>query len=513
MSDRLTSVNPATGDLVHETAIDDASQVRQAIAKAREAQPAWAERSPSQRLVALEPALTRIVDDRNAFAEAVTAEAGKPVAEALVADVMPTLEAGAFLDRHAEAILEPPAQRLDNMLLKDRKSQVRREPAGLVAIVAPWNYPLAIPASQALFALAAGNAVVLKPSERTPGVGQRFADAIADADLPEGLFQLVQGPGDPTGRALVEADPDVLLFTGSAETGQAIADEVGSDTATVLELGGNDPMLVLDDANLSLAARGATWAAFTNAGQTCSAVERLFVDRTRAGDLEDRLAKHADALRVGPGDREDVDVGPMITDAAVERTMSHIEDALDRGARLVAGGQRRDDLGPRFVQPAVLADVPPRARVMREETFGPVLPVAIVEGEDEALERANASCYGLTASVWTTRPDRGDELAGRLEAGTVTINDHAYTYAACETPWGGVKDSGAGHTHGRAGLEALTQLKHVNHASPNRPGSPWWFPYDQDLRRMGDEGLAFLYGSKTEGLGSAAPVIRRLLGP
>jgi succinate-semialdehyde dehydrogenase/glutarate-semialdehyde dehydrogenase len=514
MSEVLTSRNPATGETVTEVPVDGPQAVEAALADARQAQAEWADRSLEDRLAALATATDRIVDERMALAEAITTEAGKPVPEALVADLMTTLEAGRFLDRHAGDVLEPPAERLDNLLLKDRKSQRRRDPAGVVGIIAPWNYPLAIPATQALFALAAGNGIVIKPSERTPGVGSRLVDILQTADVPQGLVGLVQGPGDPTGQALVEAGPDVLLFTGSVETGQAIRGAADPRTDVVLELGGNDPMLVLDDANLSLAAQGATWAAFTNAGQTCSAVERLYADGAVYDELVDRLAKQAEALRVGPGD-EDVDVGPLIVEQAAERAMAHVTDALDRGARLVAGGERREQLGPRFVEPTVIADVPPEARVMNEETFGPILPVASVADEEEALERANDSDYGLTASVWTTRADRGDELARRLEAGTVTVNDHAYTYAACETPWGGLKASGQGHTHGRAGLEAVTELKHVNHAPAGRRTSPWWFPYDEDLRRVGDEGLAFLYGraSKLEALGSAAPLIRRLLGP
>jgi succinate-semialdehyde dehydrogenase/glutarate-semialdehyde dehydrogenase len=513
MPDALTSRDPATGEPVTEVPIDGPDAVDAAVEQAREAQPEWAAESVDERLEALQPALDAIGDRRVELAEAVTREAGKPVAEALVTDVMPTLEAGRFLASHAEAILEPPAERLDNLLLKDRKSQLRREPVGLVAVIAPWNYPLAIPATQALFALAAGNAVVLKPSERTPGVGQRLDAMLAEAEIPEGLVATLQGPGDPTGQALVAAEPDVLVFTGSVETGQAIRQQTGPTTEVVLELGGNDPMLVLDDADLDLAARGATWAAFTNAGQTCSAVERLFVDRSVADELVQRLAKHADALRLGPGSADDVDVGPLIVDEAADRALGHIEDARERGARVVAGGQRREDLGSRFVEPTVLADVPPDADVLDEETFGPVLPVVPVEDEEEAVQRANASRYGLTASVWTSRSERGRRLARQLEAGTITINDHAYTYAACETPWGGVKASGRGHTHGRAGLEAVTQLKHVNEAPAGRRTSPWWFPYDEDFRRMGDEGLAFLYGSKLEGLRSAAPLLRRLLGP
>lgn len=513
MPDRLTSIDPASGDTVTQVPIADAEAVQGAADRAREAQPAWAKRSLEERLEIVEAFRGELVDERLDVARQITAEAGKPIPEALVADVMPTLETCAFLEREAEAILDPPGQRLAHLLLKTRVSRVTRDPLGVVAIVAPWNYPLAIPATQTLFALAAGNSVVLKPSEHTPGVGRQLVDLLDAAGVPEGVVQLVQGPGEPTGEALVDTGPDALVFTGSVETGEAIGSRLSPTGEAILELGGNDPMLVLDDANLERTARGATWAAFTNAGQTCAAVERLYAHESLVDDLVDRLGDHAERLRVGPGDRDDVDVGPLISTDAVESVHAHIEDALDRGARLVAGGDVREDLGPRFVEPTVLADVPQQAQVMDEETFGPILPVASVEDDEGALERANDSRYGLTASVWTTRPKRGQELAERLEAGTVTINDHAYTYAAAETPWGGTKDSGSGHTHGRQGLEALTRAKHVNEAPGTRDGSPWWFPYDRDLRALGDDGLELLYGNKIAGLGSLGSVLRRLLGP
>ncbi|MDX1612123.1 MAG: aldehyde dehydrogenase family protein, partial [Candidatus Thermoplasmatota archaeon] len=358
--------------------------------------------------------------------------------------------------------------------------------------------------------LFAGNGVVLKPSEKTPLVGQLLADLLTEAGIPEDLLQVVQGPGEPTGRSLVEAGPDLLVFTGSVATGRKVATELaGQLTPHVLELGGKDPMLVLDDADLDLAARGAAWGAFTNAGQTCAAVERIYVHEDVAQPFLDRVVAQAQAIRVGRGDAPGTDMGPMIDQDARAACHAQVEDARKHGATVLTGGEPLDELGPTYYPPTVLTDVTPEMVVMREETFGPVLPIQVVADDEEALALANDSPYGLSASVWTTDRTRGLAIARRLTAGTVTLNDCLYTYAACETPWGGAKDSGHGHTHGRWGLLAMTRLKHINRARPRRAGSPWYFPYDEDLDRVADEGFEFLYGSKLKGLKAAGPLLRR----
>lgn len=512
MAEPLVSVDPATGERIDEVEPTQPKAVEHAVARAREAQPAWADRPLEERLSILETFQRDLLDDRKAVARSIMREAGKPAVEAQVADVMPTLDMVRFLADHGADAIEGESFRMQNPMLMDRRSDVRLEPVGTVGIIAPWNYPLGIPGTQATTALFAGNSVVLKPSELTPLVGAGLVDRLHDAGVPEDVLQLVQGAGD-VGAALVQAGPDKLLFTGSVETGRQVSQAAADrGVMTTLELGGKDPMLVLDDANVELATRGAVWAAFTNCGQTCSAVERAYVPSSLADRFVEAVVEATEALRVGPGSDPDTEVGPLIREDAVDRVEAQVEDAVEKGARIETGGERLPDLGERFYAPTVLTDVDAAMTVMTEETFGPLLPIQVVDDVGEAVELANDTSYGLTASVWTTRPERADEIADQLEAGTVTINDHAYTYAACETPWGGVKDSGRGRTHGRWGLEDVTRLKHVNHARGGRAASPWYYPYDEDLDRLGDEGLELLYGDKLAGVKVLPAFLRRFFG-
>ncbi len=514
MGQSLTSVNPATGQAIDEVEVADEAAVHDAVQRADAAQRVWAAHAPEERLDVLKTFSELLMGQRESVASLITQEAGKPLAEARVADIMPALEMVSYLDRHGADVLAGERFRLDNALLMDRTSEIHREPLGVVGIIAPWNYPFSIPATQVVSALYAGNGVVLKPSEKTPLVGRRLVELLWEAGVPPDLVQLVQGPGDPTGKALAEAAIDMLVFTGSVPTGKAVATEVASRlTPHVLELGGKDPMLVLEDANVELAARGAVWGAFTNAGQTCSSVERVYVHDDIADTFLEHVVETTEAIQVGPGDQEGVDLGPLIDDAQLARVEEHIEDATAKGAKVVTGGQRLKDIGDRFYAPTVLTDVDHDMAVMVDETFGPVLPVMPVTDDKEAVELANATEYGLTASIWTADTRRAEAIAHQLEAGTVTINDCVYTYAACETPWGGIKASGLGHTHGRSGLEAMTRPKHINKARSGRSRSPWYYPYDEDLERLTDEGMEFLYGSKLKGLKAAGATLRRLRGP
>ncbi len=507
------SVDPATEQPIGEVPVADAVAVAGAVQRARDAQGAWAQRSLSERLAVLERFQRILLDRRGELAELISREAGKPLIEARLAELFPALEMIAYLGREGRSVLSPERSRLDNAMLKDRTSTVGREPVGVVGIIAPWNYPFSIPATQALSALYAGNGVVLKPSEHTPLIGAELEHLLVEAGLPPELLQVVHGPGEPTGEALVSSKLDALLFTGSVATGRAIMAQAGPKLTPVsLELGGKDPMIVCEDANLELAVQGAVWGAFTNAGQTCASVERVYVHQAVSEAFVEGVVQATQERTLGPGLDPDTEIGPLIEPAAVERVEQHVQDAVKQGAGIQAGGQRLPELGARFYAPTVLTDVTHEMRVMTEETFGPVLPIMTVEGDAQAIELANDSPYGLTASIWSQDKRRARSLATRLQAGTVTINDCVYTFAACETPWGGEKSSGVGRTHGRWGLQAVTRIKHVNEARGARSCSPWYYPYDDDLDALGDEGLELLYGRKLQGLKAAGPFLRRFSG-
>ncbi len=345
----------------------------------------------------------------------------------------------------------------------------------MIGIISPWNYPFSIPATETLAALVTGNTVVLKASELTPLSALELASLLRDAGVPDDVFQVVVGDG-PTGAALVESGIDKLVFTGSVPTGRRIAQAAAARLLpVVLELGGKDPMIVLDDADVDVASSGAVWGAFVNAGQACLSVERCYVHRSVYDRFISACAEKTMQLRVGNGMDPEIDIGPLIHERQLQTVAQHVEDAESRGARVMAGGERLTSLGSNFYSPTVLADVNHEMRIMREETFGPVLPIMAFGSDAEAVRLANDSEYGLAASVWTRDRARGESVARQINGGTVMVNDALSCFGISEAPHGGVKASGIGRTHGRYGLEEMVRVKYLD--SDRLPGTkkPWWY--------------------------------------
>jgi succinate-semialdehyde dehydrogenase/glutarate-semialdehyde dehydrogenase len=334
-----------------------------------------------------------------------------------------------------------------------------RRPIGVVAVITPWNYPFTLPASDAIPALLAGNAVVLLPDLLTQDTAELVVKLFREAGVPDGLVGLVRGGGRDHGDALVDA-VDFVTFTGSTETGRRVATRAASRLIGFTgELGGKNPMLVLDDADVAKAAFGAVRTCFANSGQLCVSVERIYVVARHFDQFLREFAEHTNAMSLGAGAAWEIDMGPLITEAHAARVMAHIDDAVARGATLVAGGHRRPDLAPTFVEPTILTAVPPEATLAREETFGPVVSVYRVANDAEAFARANDSEFGLNASVWTKRPRR---ITDQVAAGTVTINEgYASSWASHGAPLGGVKQSGMGRRHGVEGLLAYTEAQSI----------------------------------------------------
>jgi succinate-semialdehyde dehydrogenase/glutarate-semialdehyde dehydrogenase len=458
----LTSVNPSTLEPLGEVPVASERDVTSAVAAARGAQRLWAGKSLIERAAILRRAAGVTAERAEDLATLLVRESGKTLFEAYAAEVMATAETFRWLARYGPRHLRPERLKHASLLFRTKRSWLHYEPMGVVGIISPWNYPLSIPATETGFALMAGNAVVLKPSEHTPLIADEIKKVLVAAGIDPALVQIVHGEGD-VGSALVGAGIDRLLFTGSVRTGRRVAEAAGARGIPVtLELGGKDAMYVRADADLDRAVGGAMFGGFFNAGQTCASVERLYVHRDVADAFVEKLTDRAKALRVGDPLDPNTDVGPMIHAQQRSIVAAHVEEAEHSGARKLTGGAVEVGMPGAFYAPAVLVDVPDDARLMREETFGPALPVRIVSSDEEAVRLANDTEFGLTASVWTKDRVRAREIADRLEAGTVFVNDVLYSYASPDAPWGGVKSSGTGRTHSKHGLLELAQVKHVS---------------------------------------------------
>jgi succinate-semialdehyde dehydrogenase/glutarate-semialdehyde dehydrogenase len=375
-----------------------------------------------------------------------------------------------------------------------KRGKLVREPYGVIGIISPWNYPFSIPAIETLGALLSGNAVVLKPSELTPLIAQELERLLMAAGLNPALMQVVIGEG-PAGAALLDSPIDKLIFTGSVATGTRVAEAAARRLLpVVLELGGKDPMIVLDDANLEIATSGAVWGAFMNAGQTCLSVERCYVHRSLYEPFLEKCREKIAKLRVGNGIDSEVEIGPMIHERQLKIVEAQVSEAIDCGARLLAGGRRLTELGPNFYAPTLLADVTDNMRLMQEETFGPVLPVAPFETDEGAIQLANNSDFGLAASVWTGDSRRGEAMALRIKAGTVMLNDMISCFGIAEAPHGGFKRSGIGRTHGELGLQEMVQVKYVDVDLVPNVAKPWWFGYGKEYQEQMGGFVDFLFG-------------------
>ena len=507
----IVSYDPATGEEIGRAPMASAKEVIQAVARARLAQPAWAACSFRERARVILQARKVMLAERDETARLVSRETGKPVAEALSMEIVPTLDAMHYFAHATENLLRPQKIDIGHYGLMGRSSSIVFRPLGVVGIISPWNFPLATPADEVVMALMAGNAVVLKPSELTPLIALKLADIFQRAGLPAGLLNVITGDGS-TGAALVEARVDKIMFTGSVATGKRVAEAAAKYlTPVVLELGGKDPMIVLEDADIKNAARGAVWGAFANSGQACASVERCYVQESIASKFIEQVLAETKTLKQGLGTEEGVDVGAMSNERQLEIVAAHVNDARQRGANILLGGRRGTDRDGLFYEPTILTNVDHDMNIMRDETFGPVLPIMTFKTEDEAIELANDSVYGLTASVWTRNISRGRRLAERIEAGTVMVNEVVYTHGIAQTPWGGVKESGYGRTHGRLGLLELVHPQHIHVNRVSFLPDLWWFRYSPHAARL-FVGLArrFTTGSISQTSLLLPQVVRRL---
>lgn len=477
----VVSRNPATLEELGRAPVHTGEQVQAAVSRAHAAQPAWAARTFKERARIILRARDLLVERQDEVCGLISRETGKPVMEALTSELFPVANLMDCFARKAQRMLR--AEQFSLSVFRNKKSRIQYSPHGVIGIVSPWNYPFSIPMGHVVMGLMAGNAILLKPSEHATLVGLQIGRLFEDAGLPPGLLQVLTGDGS-AGAALVESRIDKLFFTGSVSTGRKLAESAARRfMPVVLELGGKDAMIVCGDAPLERTVNGALWGAFNNAGQACASVERVYVVESIAGPFIEAVVAKTKALRTGHAGGGEFDVGPLNNARQLEIVASHVEDAVSRGAQVLTGGRRLESLPGCFYEPTVLVNVDHSMRIMREETFGPVLPIMTVKDEAEAIRLANDSNYGLLASVWTRDTRRGKQIAEQIQAGSVLINDVLYTHGAAETPWFGIKESGMGIAHSKHGLLEFVRMKHVNWDRFPLKANPWWFPYSLKKHR------------------------------
>lgn len=491
--DKLVSINPGTLEVIGELEVTSENKIKEIVMNSKKAFKEWSQLTIKERCKYIKKVSQYIMTNLNNIAELISKENGKPFVESVTADIMPTLELIDYVVKNVEEIISSENINLGKWNLLNKKSYIQYEPIGVIGIISPWNFPFSIPMGQIVMALACGNTVILKHSEHTPFIGLEIENIFKSVDLPKGVFSVVTGPGK-TGAQLVSSGLNKIVFTGSVNTGKKVMESASKTlTPVVLELGGKDPMIILKDVNIDYASSGAIWGAFTNSGQVCASIERVYVHEDIADEFIYEVIKKTNMLRQGIGLDKNVDIGAMISLQQLEIVENHVNDAKEKGAKILTGGERNLDLPGYFYKPTVLTNVDHSFKIVKDETFGPVMPIMTFKDEKDAIQKANDSIYGLSASIWTKDIEKAKFIASQIEAGSININDCLSTYALCQTPWGGYKDSGIGRTHGKFGFMEFVQPKHVHIDYNYNTKKFWWYKYSQNTIDLFDSFLKFMF--------------------
>jgi acyl-CoA reductase-like NAD-dependent aldehyde dehydrogenase len=505
----IVSINPTTEEVIATARALDTEGATRAVEAARAAFPGWAATPVQTRQKVLGRWLEIMVAEADEVAALMSAEMGKPVTEAMLVDLVPACATLEYWQRTADHHLAFRPMAPDQLLFAHWQAGYRFDPLGVISIIAPWNYPVAIPLWGVVPALVAGNTVVLKPASDSVLTGLMLADQARRAGVPPGVFNAVALPGSATGALLEHPAVAKVLFTGSVEVGRRVAAACAQRLLPCqLELGGNDAAVVAADAPLERTARGLVWAAFMNSGQSCASVERVYVAAEIYDRLVARIVELTSTLVVGDPSQHGTDLGPLSNRGQREIVASHVADAVARGGRCLFGGETPSGPGF-FYPPTVLVDVSDEAEMAREETFGPTMPIFKVADIDEGIRRANDSQFGLTASGWTRSKKTAERFQRELAAGAVGINEHGIVAGGEVTAsWGGLGDSGIGRSHGPYGLHELVNIKYVFRDDGAGDAAAWHYPYDADFSRFLGAALPMLYG---KGLGKYATVPELML--
>jgi len=490
---RLALAEPATGRSIGEIEVATADDVRDAVERARKAQVDWEALPIPERSRYMVRALERLLDHQEEVIETVVRETGKPRTEALQMEVYAVGDSLNYYARNTERILRTERRSLHGMFRFLKQMRIVYRPLGVVGVISPWNGPFVLAMNPSIQALMAGNAVVLKPSEVTPYSGLLAADLFSEAGLPDGVFQVVSGDGE-TGAALCRAGVDKIAFTGSVETGRSVAVACAQQLVPcTLELGGKDAMIVCDDANVDYAAAGAVAGAFMNGGQYCCGTERVYVADSIADAFTKKVVERVSMLRQGA--QGEFDVGAIFWPRQLEIIEAHMADAREKGAQVLTGGRRNPELDGLFYEPTVLTEVDHSMQIMREETFGPILPIMRVQDEEEAIALANDSPYGLGGNVWTRDTNKGIRIAQRMQTGSVCVNDMTMTYGIQEAPFGGRRQSGIGQVNGETGLRGYCHAEPIIVDRRGGKMSASRYPYSARADTGMQKFMRFLWGN------------------
>ncbi|HWH43643.1 MAG TPA: aldehyde dehydrogenase family protein [Thermoleophilaceae bacterium] len=487
--------NPATGEVVAHVPIMGPDEVEAMVASAREAQPAWDALGFEGRAEVMYDARAWLLENRERMIETIVEETGKTREDTVLSEIFFIADSLGFWAKQGPKYLADERVRAHSPLLFGKRLVKRYRPMGVIGVIGPWNYPLTNSFGDCIPALVAGNAVVLKPSEVTPLTSLLMADGMRSVGLDERLFQIATGEGE-TGSALID-HVDMIMFTGSTRTGRRVMERAARTLTPVsLELGGKDPMIVLADADIDRAANTAVYWSMANGGQICQAVERVYVEAPVYDEFVGKVVERTQALRQGvPGAAGSVDVGAVTFGPQIDIVEGQVNDAVEKGAKVLVGGKRGQGPG-RFFEPTVLVDVDHSMEIMTEETFGPTLPIMRVADEDEAVRMANDSRYGLNSSVFTKDIERGERVARRIEAGSTCVNDCITNYAAQELPFGGVGESGIGSRHGASGIQKYCKTQSLLITRFAGKKEPYFYPYTPRRTKLLERLMMLLYGRR-----------------
>ena len=516
-SNKTDCINPATGEIIGHSEIHSVEDLQQIIKNAKQVWESWKNLPVKERVKKIKKIRDFIVNNADRLAEIISRDNGKTRTEAMATEVLPASMGISYYCKNAKKFLKDEKVRGGNIALINKRSKIARTPFGVVGIISPWNYPFGIPFPEIIMALLAGNTVVFKAASETQKVGLAIKECIESAELPEGVFNYVNMPGRIAGDVFLETGIDKLFFTGSVPVGKYLMGKAAETlTPITLELGGNDAMIVCDDADIDRASSGAVWAGFQNSGQSCGGVERIYVHENIYESFLEKLKSKVQKLKVGYDQDYTIEMGAMTATRQIDVVHKHVEEAVSKGAIVFAKSNIPDDKSlQNFIPAIVLTGVDHSMLVMKEETFGPVVTVMKVKNNEEAIMLANDSDLGLTGSVWSKNSRKAFKIAKQIQAGSVTINDHLMSHGLAETAWGGFKESGIGRSHGKLGFDEMTQPQYiVNDILPFVKKNLWWPPYNQKvyagIKGVMDMQYATSFGQRLKGIFNLLKIVMRM---